>query len=115
MNVQISDRENHVLFQVEGKLDSTTSLEFESTVQSKIKETPVNTIFDLHELSYISSSGLRVFLQLAKSAKLNSKEILLTSMQNPVKEIFDLAGFTPFFRIFDSVDKAQSALKNKTS
>ncbi|NOZ13173.1 MAG: STAS domain-containing protein [Acidobacteria bacterium] len=114
MDIQVSETGNYILLRIEGKLDSTTSMEFGTIAESKAKEKPTNMIIDLSELSYISSSGLRIFLQLAKIVKQNGTKLFLAAMQGQVKEIFDLAGFTPYFSIVNSVDEASSRMGNES-
>jgi len=111
MQVETIVNETHVQYSVNGKLDSVSAPEFEENVIGRMETHPADTIFYLEELSYISSSGLRVFLQAAKIARMNSTRIVLSAIQPQVREIFDLAGFTQFFTFADDLKNAVSILK----
>ncbi len=113
MHVDVGVEEGYLRFDVTGKLDSVSALEFEETVMGQMRENPNDTLFHLQELNYISSSGLRVFLQAAKAARMNNNRVVLSALQPQVKEIFDLAGFTQIFTLADSLENALSLLQEQ--
>lgn len=110
MQLETIITQNYARYNVSGKLDSVSAPEFEKSVIGQMQEHPANTIFHLEGLVYISSSGLRVFLQAAKIARMNSTRIVLSAIQPQVKEIFDMAGFTSFFTLSDNLDDAIKTL-----
>ncbi|RLE19304.1 MAG: hypothetical protein DRJ08_02475 [Acidobacteria bacterium] len=114
MQVEITITQDYVQYNVSGKLDSISAPEFEENVISRMEEHSADTIFHLEGLNYISSSGLRIFLQAAKIARMNSTRVILSAVQPQVREIFDLAGFTQFFTFADDLDTAISILKGNT-
>lgn len=48
-------------------------------------------------LDYISSAGLRVLLQAAKKLNQISGTLVLCSVKDEVKKVFDIAGLSPIF------------------
>lgn len=67
-----------------------------------------NIIVDMEQLQYISSSGLRcLFDAVTKINNLKGK-LLLCGMQQEVRQVFDVSGFTSLFSICETV---QGALK----
>ncbi|NOY22072.1 MAG: STAS domain-containing protein [Acidobacteria bacterium] len=111
MQVETIITPDYIRHDVSGKLDSLSAPDFEETVVNRTQEHPADTIFQLKGLSYISSSGLRVFLELAKLARTNNTRVVLSTLQPQVLEIFDMAGFTQFFTIADSVEDAVAILR----
>jgi anti-anti-sigma factor len=63
-------------------------------------------VIDLGELDYISSAGLRVILATAKRLKEKEGKILLASLQDMVKEVFEISGFSAIIPIYESVESA---------
>jgi stage II sporulation protein AA (anti-sigma F factor antagonist) len=61
-------------------------------------------------VDYISSAGLRVFLVLAKRMRDLQGRLVLCAMTEPVRQVFQLAGFLPLFRVEPSQDAALSTL-----
>lgn len=54
--------------------------------------------------------GLRVFLSTLKSMKASGGSLVLAGLNDEVQEIMDLAGFSPLFEIYGTVDQARQSL-----
>ncbi len=50
-------------------------------------------VFDLGDVDYVFSAGLRVFLQVQKIMNSNGGTMKLVNLQPSVKEIFEIVGF----------------------
>ena len=61
-------------------------------------------------MTFLSSSGLRILLMLARELKSTDGELRLCSMQPAVAEVFALTGFTQIFTIHRTRDEALAAL-----
>ena len=86
-----------------GRLDSNTSPEFEKKIFEVIDEGTRSVVVDFASLDYISSAGLRVLLKAAKELKRSDGKIVLCSMKDYIKEVFEIAGFVSLFPITSSV------------
>ena len=95
-----------VILAVHGKLDATTAPLFEQRVWPMIERGDRNFILDLAHLDYISSAALRRLLLLAKKATDAQGKVVLTSLRSQIRDIFDMAGFTPIFPIYASQEEA---------
>lgn len=95
---------------VEGRLDAATGPELEKKIIGSIDAGEKNVVVNFAELNYISSAGLRVLLLAAKKLKEVGGQIVLAAVQPHIKEVFDIAGFTSLFKIFDAEDEAVNAL-----
>lgn len=51
-------------------------------------------VFDLEDVDYVFSAGLRVFLQAQKIMNANGGTMKLINLQPSVKEIFEIVGFS---------------------
>ncbi len=94
-----------------GRIDAATSPEFEAAINQLItvkKETVL--LFDCEHLEYISSAGLRVFLSTAKLIKAASGKMGLTNLQDNVRQIFEISGFSSVMAIYKTKDEAVKAL-----
>ena len=54
-------------------------------------------VLDLSELKYISSSGLRLFLNLLKETRAHGGSVKITGMSEYLSKVFDETGFTRLF------------------
>jgi len=96
-------------FKLQGRLDSNTSQSFEKRLLDAISDGFKNVIIDFKDLDYISSAGLRVILKATKTLKREDGKIMLCSMQDYVKEVFEIAGFDSFLPIVPTMDDALKA------
>ena len=84
-------------FLLEGRLDTITSPDLESEIN---KATPdeAKLILDLAKLDYISSAGLRVLLGAAQAMD-GKGDMVVRNLNQSVREVFDLTGFSNLFHI----------------
>lgn len=92
---------------LEGKLDATTSPKTEKDIVALLDQGEKRVVIDLSGLDYISSAGLRVLLLVAKRMKACQGRVVLYALQPQIREIFDIAGFTPLFPMVDTVAQAE--------
>ena len=94
-----------------GRLDAYSSNDVERQLNSLIEANEVKIILNLTGLEYISSSGLRVLLAALKKSRKGSGDLRLAAMRPSVKEVFDIAGFTQLFQIFNEEKEAIDSFK----
>jgi anti-anti-sigma factor len=81
-----------------GRLDTASVEEFNEEI-AEIAAENKDIIFDCNELEYISSSGLRSLLNLHKQLKAEGGQLAIKNLQQTVKSVFDLTGFTMMMNI----------------
>ncbi|MGH7797347.1 MAG: STAS domain-containing protein [Candidatus Binatia bacterium] len=99
MEITVRKTADIVTLNLSGKLDTTRAKMFEEKILAQIESGGRRFIIDLSQLDYIGSAGLRVFVLAAKrlnSASANGK-IVLSALHGPVREVFDIAGFSSLF------------------
>ncbi len=94
-----------------GRLDAYSANEVEKKLDSLIDAAQVRLVISLEKLEYISSSGLRVFLAALKKVKKQQGDIKLACLKPYIKEVFDIAGFTQLFNMFDTEEAAVNSFK----
>ena len=80
-----------------GRLDTTTAPELEVFMEKELKDTQ-ELVFDLTDLEYISSAGLRVLLKVQKYMN-NKGDFKLTHVSEVIEEIFEITGFSDILTI----------------
>lgn len=80
-----------------GRLDTVTSPELEAVLDEILPSTKDLT-FDLTNLEFISSSGLRLVLRAQKTMN-EQGAMRLKNVQDAVTEIFDITGFSDLLTI----------------
>lgn len=102
-----------LIFAIRGKVDSQTSKMFEERLIPPIEQGNKKILVDFSEMDYISSAGLRVLLLAAKKLSDGGGKIALCALKPPIKNVFDIAGFSVVFPIFSSPAAALAELKSK--
>jgi len=106
--LEISEKNvgNVNVISIGGRLDAYAANDLERKFDSLITAGHVRLVVDLSRLEYISSSGLRALLTAIKRVKKEQGDVRLACLQASVKEVFDMAGFTQLFRLFDKEEEA---------
>jgi anti-sigma B factor antagonist len=112
MEIREERRDGILVLAPSGRLDSVTSADLEQRLVAVREERRL--VVDLAGVEYVSSAGLRVFLKLARRVKDAGGELLLCAMGEPVRQVFDLAGFLPLFAIEASRERALTRLGTGT-
>ena len=109
MEITLEKQDAISVFKLNGRLDSNTSQGFEEKIFSAITDGSKQMVIDFKDIDYISSAGLRVILKATKALNREKGKIMLCSMQDYVKEVFEIAGFDAFLPI---VENREEALKS---
>jgi anti-sigma B factor antagonist len=88
-----------------GKLDTITSPDLQDKLIPIISEGHKKVLLNFTDITYISSSGLRVLLVGQKSLKPTGGEVILVGVNDSLKEIFNISGFTALFTFYDTLDQ----------
>lgn len=78
---------------ISGRLDKVSSPQLAEEMKPET-EKGKDIVFDLKDLTYISSAGLRVFLTVAREAKEKGKKATIINVNSNVMDIFNITGFT---------------------
>ena len=97
LKITVKNEGNAYTFLPEGRLDTLTSPSLEAKLNEVIGGAE-KLIFDLSDLVYISSAGLRVLLGATQQMDGKGKMIVRNPNQ-AVREVFDLTGFSHLFTI----------------
>ncbi len=86
-----------LLIALEGRLDTTTAPMLESEMKSSL-DGVTGLVFDMTQLQYISSAGLRVLLSAQKTMNRQGTMVVKNASQD-IKEVFDVTGFSDILTI----------------
>lgn len=79
---------------LKGKVNSSNSEETEQDIDRIIKNSEFKSVvFDMNELEYISSAGLRILVRV----KQQIEDTKLVNVPDAIYEILEMVGFTSFF------------------
>ena len=100
MEVKITQEGKVTTAALIGRLDTLAAQEIAPQMEP-LKEVDGTLVLDCKEMSYISSSGLRIFLTLRKAAIANGAKIIVKSIGPDIRNVFVMTGFLNLFEIED--------------
>ncbi|MBR1569672.1 MAG: STAS domain-containing protein [Bacteroidales bacterium] len=101
MEVKITKNDNVTTAKLIGRLDTPASLEVGKELEPLEKVADGTIVLDCTELSYISSSGLRIFLTLRKAAMVKGGNVIVRGINDEIRNVFMMTGFLNLFQIED--------------
>jgi anti-anti-sigma factor len=109
MEVCASEKEGVIVVSLTGRLDANSSSNVTNELDSTVSE-GAKVLFDLESLEYISSAGLRALLVVAKRIRADDGKMCLTGLNENVREVFDVSGFSSILDVCDTLDAAMGLL-----
>lgn len=99
MIFDIKERNGGMYATVSGRLDTPTSVEARSEIVPLLENADKEIILDCKDLSYISSSGLRLLLTIRKESSEKGGKMIIEHINEEIKSVFLMTGFYNFFEI----------------
>lgn len=100
-----------LIIQLPARLDTGNAPEAEADLKTLIESSFQSLLFDCSDMSYISSSGIRVILSITKGLMKSGKKVAYCNLKPGVRQVFEIGGFTRIFSIYDSQDAAVKKLE----
>jgi len=94
MEVNIIKGNDETRVELPVRIDTINSGDFEKAIASVFVDVTPNTVFDCKDLTYISSSGLRIVLKSFQMLKTKGSAFKLVNVIPQVKSVFDMTGFS---------------------
>jgi anti-anti-sigma factor len=106
MEIKETVQNDVVILEMNGRLDTTNYNVLEEKIIKLVDSNRHNILVDCSELSYISSSGLRIMLMGLKKINAVKGKFILSGLQENIREIFEISGFTSIFTILPTRKEA---------
>lgn len=89
--MQVShENENGITqIKIKGRLDAVTVPQADKLIKEAVKQENIRLLFNLCDLDYISSAGLRMILQIAKDVHEKGGQIVLCCSNELMREILE--------------------------
>ena len=103
-------REGAYLIILKGHLDVESSSCLEEKISPLLVPSTKTMIFDMTDLSYISSTGLAIIFNARKIIEANKGALVLTNLQPQIKKVFDIIKALPEENIFGNMEEVDNYL-----
>ena len=97
MKTEIIESGNQIIAKFTGRLDTPAAVQTAEEVKPLLEASNKEIILDCTDLEYISSSGLRLFLGLLKTAKPKGSHVYLRGLNEDLRQVFAMTGFINLF------------------
>ena len=88
---------------VDGELDPAHALELERQLAPVLGDRAKDLVFDLAQLKFVSSAGLRIFFSARKTLKERGGQASFIHLQPQIQEVFEIMKSLPGVAIFKDV------------
>jgi anti-sigma B factor antagonist len=101
MTTTIKEENNCKVVYFDGRFDTAASMQVQKDIQPLINDINCDVILDCENLQYISSSGLRIFLSILKSATPTGYHVYIRKLKDDLRQVFTVTGFISLFEFLD--------------
>lgn len=91
---------------INGRLDTTNYSILEKKLMEMIDNQNDRILVECSKMDYVSSSGLRILLMALKKITISKGKFVLCGLQENIREIFEISGFTNIFEIYGTQEEA---------
>ena len=81
------------------ELNTVAAQDLQEEIESLQKDMVKPMLIDVTRLNYISSTGLRIFMIIKKTANANGQTVTLKGLNDIVEKVFKMTGFDKMFEI----------------
>lgn len=108
MQVSFDAQDDFCTITLHGRLDAATAPQFDAAARSVLASAHTRCVVDMHGVSFISSAGLHSFLLLGKALHEKNGALCCAGLNDSVREVFFVSGFSTIFPVFDSLTDAKA-------
>jgi anti-sigma B factor antagonist len=93
-----------------GRIDAAAAPTVRDRVREAVAAGARHVVIDLADVSFLSSSGLRILLLLARELRRKNCDVRLCAARPHVAEVFRLTGFDQIFELYPSREAAVESI-----
>lgn len=102
-SIETQELKRCVLVILHGRIDSSKAPQVEAALKELIAADHYRIVIDMSGVEFVSSAFLRVLISTSKAVRrFNRGDVYLTAMPQRIRDVFDLAGLAPLFKLFDT-------------
>jgi len=106
MKLESNTIDSVTVVEMEGNLDTNTSVDAQEHINALIDDGAVKLLVDFAKVDFVSSAGLRVLLATAKRLGGSGGSLRICGLNEAVNEVFEISGFSTILDVFPSRDEA---------
>lgn len=113
MEFSINSLTNCDIVKINGRVDSYSAPIIRGALESLLRNGHYNIVIDMQNVSYLSSSGILVFLEMHRKLAIKGQgAMFLANLHPTVFSIFEIAGFENVFNFSADLQSAKGRFQN---
>ena len=100
----------YIVLRPDGTIDASSYTFLAQEVQAQLERKPNLIIFDLENVTFVSSAGIGVVLGAEKAMKKAGGRTLLVNLKPQIRKVFDIVQALPPGQLFNSVQELDAYL-----
>ena len=109
--IEFTTSGNVAIWAPEGRVDAASAPDLEQDMMAAIDGGASDVVLDLGRTRYMSSAGLRVVLVVARALQAKDGRFAVCGLNDEVKELFEVSGFSLIVNIVADRDAAVAAVQ----
>ena len=97
MKTTVQEIDGRLVAVLVGELDTAAAAETEAALKPLFESTGKDLVLDCTDLQYIASSGIRILVNLLKTAKAKGDRVVLKNVNEVIRDVLELTGFVSYF------------------
>ena len=106
LEMELTGTDDIAVLKLAGQIDSYTAEEISKIIETHINNGNFKVIVDLTNVDYLDSAGLSALINAKTKLGKHTGDLRIVGLKGKAKEVFDLAGLTELFNLFESREKA---------
>ena len=107
MKVEQERNGGKLAFRIEGDINAATAPELKEVLDGSFDDDVTELVFDITDVPYISSAGLRVLLEAQNTIDDREGSMEVRGVNEAIMEILNVVGFTSFLNITAADDRSE--------
>ena len=97
MKTTVKELDGRLVAVLTGELDTASAAETEAALKPLFESTGKDLVLDCSNLEYIASSGIRILVNLLKTARTKGERVALKNVNEVIRDVLDMTGFVSYF------------------
>ena len=97
MKTTVKELDGRLVAVLTGELDTASAAETEAALKPLFESTGKDLVIDCSNLEYSASSGIRILVNLLKTAKAKGDQVVLKNVNEVIRDVLELTGFVSYF------------------
>jgi anti-anti-sigma factor len=106
MEIQSERHQQILVIALAGSLDALTADQTQATIATELNGGEPQVVLDLSRVDFMSSSGIRMLLEMLKQSRGTGGDLRLAAAQPGVQRTLEIAGLVRLLKIYPSVGEA---------